>query len=194
MEERRRPCRSRHGRFDHVQLHHTSPALRAGSAPFGRTGLRLARMRAPTAGLIPCSLRLPRRAPPPSVTSGDCARREAGAPDGEFRSSMVKRDSGSRLSQRPVAKRPPAPKVRTVRSRSAPPHVASAALGICALVRAPASGSAGCGLDRTPDPEAPLRLPQRESFRESSSRNLVALRRALVADSLSARSRSDRLR
>src|SRR5215472_2597705 len=74
----------------------------------------------------------------------------------------------------------------TVRSRSAPPHVAFAALGICALVRAPASGSAGCGLDRTADPEAPLRLPQRESFRESSSRNLVALRRALVADSLSA--------
>src|SRR5215831_487377 len=31
--------------------------------------------------------------------------------------------------------------------------------GICALVRALVGGSPGCGLDRQPDPEAPLRLP-----------------------------------
>src|SRR5215471_799706 len=49
--------------------------------------------------------------------------------------------------------------------------------GICALARAPASGSPGCGLNRTPDPEVPLRLAQRESFRGSSPRNLVALRK-----------------
>jgi hypothetical protein len=36
----------------------------------------------------------------------------------------------------------------------------------------PARGSAGCGLDHEPGPLAPLRLPQRESFRSVTSRNL----------------------
>jgi len=56
-------------------------------------------------------------------------------------------------------------------------HVASAVFVDLRLTGAPAVRSAGCGLDGLPDRRAPLRLPQRESFRASNSRNLVALRR-----------------
>ncbi len=75
----RRPClRRRTGR----SRSNTSLRLRRGSAPFGRTGLRLA------CGLdrAPDPLRgasLPRRGPPPSLRSGDYPRRERMREGGE---------------------------------------------------------------------------------------------------------------
>ena len=55
-------------------------------------------------------------------------------------------------------RRPTSRSERAARVPPLAPPSPSLRFGICALLRAPAFRSPGCGLDRTPDPEAPLRL------------------------------------